>query len=74
MQVNLSEGEVSALLEALNYYIPQLRAEIGKTEKYDMREELKAQETALTALVAKLGGSISDTNTPGLGAKNPPWH
>lgn len=74
MQVNLNEGEVSALLEALNYYIPQLRAEIGKTENYDMREELKAQETALTALVAKLGGSISDTNTPGLGAKNPPWH
>lgn len=73
MQVNLSEDEVSALLAALNFYIPELREEIGKTENYDMRESLKAQEQALTALVSKLGGSISDTNSPDLGAKNPPW-
>ncbi len=73
MQVNLNEGEVSALLTALNWYIPELREEIGKTEDYDMREQLKAQETALTGLIAKLGGSIADTNEPGLGVDNPPW-
>jgi hypothetical protein len=73
MQVSLTENETSALLTALGYYIPQLREEIGKTENYDMRESLKAQEAALTALVAKLGGSISDSNSPDLGANNPPW-
>ena len=73
MQLDLNEDEASALVDALNYYIPQLREEIGKTENYDMREDLKAQEGTLTALIAKLGGSISTTNRPDLGAKNPPW-
>ena len=73
MQVNLEESEVSAMLDALSSYIPQLREEIGKTENYDMRQDLKAQEAALTGLVAKLGGSIANTNSPNLGAKNPPW-
>lgn len=73
MQVNLEESEVSAMLDALSSYIPQLREEIGKTENYDMRQDLKAQEAALTGLVAKLGGSIANTNSPDLGAKNPPW-
>ena len=71
MQVNLDQNEVTALLEALNFYIPQLREEIGKTENYDMREALKTQEAALTGLVAKLGGSLPDGSH--LGANNPPW-
>jgi hypothetical protein len=73
MQANLDEGEVSALLTALNYYLPQLREEIGRTENYDMREQLKSQEQVMTALIAKLGGSIADTSGPNLGANNPPW-
>lgn len=73
MQVNLDENEISAVLDALSSYIPQLREEIGKTENYDMRQDLKAQEAALTGLVSKLGGSIANTNNPNLGAKNPPW-
>jgi hypothetical protein len=73
MQLNLDENEVSALLEALSQYIPQLREEIGSTENYDMRQSLHAQVAALTGLVSKLGGSISTTNMPDLGADNPPW-
>lgn len=73
MQVSLQDNEVSALVEALNWYIPQLREEIGRTEDYNMRESLKAQEAGLTSALAKLGGSISDTNAPHLGANNPPW-
>lgn len=73
MQVNLDEAEIAALLDALNSYIPQLREEIGKTENYDMRMQLHAQEQALTGLLAKLGGSISTTNIPDIGADNPPW-
>jgi hypothetical protein len=73
MQLNLQADEVSALLRALYGYIPQLREEIGSTENYDMREGLKAQEASLTALVAKLGGSIAETNLSDIGADNPPW-
>lgn len=73
MQVTLNENEVSAVLEALNWYLPNLREEIGKTEDYDWRQSLHAQEEALTGMVAKLGGSIATTNTPDIGADNPPW-
>lgn len=73
MQVTLDSNEVSAVLDALNTYIPQLREEIGKTENYDMREDLKAQAQALTSLVGKLGGTLTGGDTPNLGAKNPPW-
>ncbi len=73
MQLDLNPHEISALLDALSSYIPQLREEIGKTENYDMREDLKNHEAALTGLLSKLGGSISSTLSPELGAKNPPW-
>ncbi len=73
MQLNLQDNEANALLQALYWYIPQLREEIGSTEDYDMREGLKAQEAALTGLVAQLGGSIAETNLPDIGADNPPW-
>jgi hypothetical protein len=73
MQVNLEANEVAALLNVLNSYIPQLREEIGKTEKYDMREELKAQEQTLIGIVTRLGGSMAGGSGSNLGAKNPPW-
>ncbi|MEA2573464.1 MAG: hypothetical protein QOH93_762 [Chloroflexia bacterium] len=73
MHLDLQADEVSALLQALYWYIPELREEIGSTEDYDMREGLKAQEASLTSLVAKLGGSIAETNLPDIGADNPPW-
>jgi hypothetical protein len=73
MQVNLEQNEVTALIGALNYYIPQLREEIGKTENYDMRESLKAEEAALNSVLTKVGGSISGTGMSDIGAKNPPW-
>jgi hypothetical protein len=72
MDVKLTDNEVTALLEALNSYVPQLREEIGKTENYDMREELKAQEAVLNSVIAKLGGSVTGGGS-NLGANNPPW-
>ena len=73
MHVDLTEDEVADLLAALDQYIPSLREEIGKTEDYDYREALKAQEANLRRVVTKLGGSGSSQNTPNLGANNPPW-
>lgn len=73
MQLNLNDDEVSAILASLDYYLPQLREEIGKTENYDMRKELQAQEAALNSAITKLGGSVAGTDSPNVGAKNPPW-
>lgn len=73
MNVTLEPDEINALIQALNYYIPQLREEIGSTERYDMRQEMHAQVKALTGFLSKIGGSIGDANLPEVGAKNPPW-
>lgn len=73
MQITLNDNEVSALLEALNSYLPNLRQEIGSTENYDWRQQMHAQEEALSGLVAKLGGSVASASTPDIGADNPPW-
>jgi hypothetical protein len=73
MQVTLTEAEIAALLKALNSYLPNLREEIGKTENYEWRQEMHAEAEALTGLIAKLGGSIADSNISDIGSKNPPW-
>ena len=73
MQINLEANEVAALLNVLSSYIPQLREEIGKTENYNMREELKAQEQTLNSLISRLGGALQGNEGTNLGVKNPPW-
>jgi hypothetical protein len=73
VQLNLDANEVAALLNVLNSYIPQLREEIGKTEKYEMREELKADEQTLVDIVTKLGGSVTGDGGSKLGTEYPPW-
>jgi hypothetical protein len=72
MQLNLDESEVAALLDVLSSYIPELREEIGKTEDYDMREDLKAQERKLIGIVTKLGGSATGGGSD-LGTGYRPW-
>ena len=73
MQVNLEANEVAAVIDALNSYLSDLRSEIGDTDNYDMQEALKAQQAALTSVITKLGGSVSDPEESDLGANNPPW-
>ncbi len=73
MNVTLQPDEKDALIQALSYYIPQLREEIGSTENYDMRQDMHAQVVALTGLLTRIGGSIADTDMPNVGTKNPPW-
>jgi hypothetical protein len=73
MQINLEAKEVTALLSVLDSYIPQLREEISKTDNYDMRQDLNAQEQTLSSLVTKLGGKVSSLDDSDLGVENPPW-
>jgi hypothetical protein len=72
MQLNLDENEVAALLNVLSSYIPELREEIGKTESYDMREDLKAQKQILNGIVTKLEASSTGGREPNLGTEHPP--
>ncbi|HST04657.1 MAG TPA: hypothetical protein VLQ48_07975 [Chloroflexia bacterium] len=72
MQLNLDDDEVAALLNVLSSYIPELREEIGKTESYDMREDLKAQKQTLNGIVTKLEASATGGREPNVGTEHPP--
>ena len=54
MNLELTDKEKNALLEVLNDYIPELRGEIASGGKHDFKEELKAEEAVLKAIVEKL--------------------
>lgn len=55
MELSLESGEVTLLRQLLEHDLGDLRMEIGKTENYDMRQDLKQREATLRALIEKLG-------------------
>ncbi len=54
MQIALNDEERQTLIEILNETLPNLRAEVYRTENYDYREELKQRETIIKQLIARL--------------------
>ena len=56
MQLILDTAETDLLLNVLNRFVADLREEIGKTENYDMRQDLKAREVTLKGMIQRLAG------------------
>ncbi len=54
MQLELSEEETRAVINALESYLGNLRAEIAGTEKHEWRVALHAEEEALKRVMARL--------------------
>jgi hypothetical protein len=54
MQLSLTDDEAVLLQHVLNRYLPSLREEVYKTENYEMRQELKADEALLKELIGRL--------------------
>ncbi len=52
--MRLSTDEIDALVGVLDYYIPDLHAEIARSEGGPWREEMRTQEARLTGLRQKL--------------------
>jgi hypothetical protein len=52
--VRVSRQEIDALVGVLDYYIPDLHAEIARTEHADLRRRLRAQEAQLCGLRQRL--------------------
>ncbi len=50
MQITLEQPEAALLQQILENHLGDLRMEIGKTENYDMRQDLKQREATLRAL------------------------
>lgn len=54
MTLTLTAEEAAMLREVLTTYLGDLRMEIGKTERYEARQELHAREDALKQIIGKL--------------------
>ena len=54
MEITLSLDEAGVVREVLEQYLSDLRAEIGKTESYDMRQELHQRERIVSAVISRL--------------------
>lgn len=52
--VRVTRQEIDALVAVLDYYIPDLHAEISRTEQRELRQRLRAQEAHLTGLRERL--------------------
>ena len=51
----LSASERAALRSAMESYVTELRSEIGHTERYELREELKSRRLLLEGVLRRLG-------------------
>jgi|GEM_PF-2654953 len=65
VQLTLDETDTELLRQVLTRAISSTREEVGKTENYVMRQELKDDEARLKALLERLKGTgepLSGTN------------
>jgi len=53
--LTLSASERAALRSAMESYVTELRSEIGHTERYELREELKSRRMLLEGVLRRLG-------------------
>lgn len=55
MDLTIDAEEVGVLRRVLDHYLREIREEIGKTENFDYRQELKRDEEIVKALIARVG-------------------
>jgi hypothetical protein len=51
--LKLTQDEAGVLARVLKNYLPDLREEVYKTENFEWRESLKAEEEVLKSLIAR---------------------
>jgi hypothetical protein len=54
MQINLDATEAELLRSILEQHLGDLRMEIGKTENFEMRNDLKRNEDTLNQILGRL--------------------
>lgn len=55
MDLTLQPNEAALVRRILANYLSDLRAEVYKTENFELRQELKADETAIRSIIERLG-------------------
>ena len=64
MELKLDQPEAALLIDILESHLGDLRMEIGKTENFDMRNDLKHDEEMLKAMIARLKATASLPSAP----------
>ena len=54
MELTLTAEGAALLEEALDEYLSELRAEIARTDAYDLRQQLKRKETFLLKILQQI--------------------
>jgi uncharacterized small protein (DUF1192 family) len=58
MSIDLTGAERDLLLELLREELGRLKAEINRTETMSFKDELKARETTLSAVIGRLEATV----------------
>ena len=53
--LTLSASEWAALRSAMESYVTELRSKIGRTERYELRQQLKSRRMLLEGVLRRLG-------------------
>jgi hypothetical protein len=61
MDLTLTNDEAALVRNVFERHLSRLREEIGKTENYNMRQDLKGDEATLKALIQRLEGASART-------------
>lgn len=56
LQLELNDQEQTALTEALQSFLSELRTEVSHTDRQAYRQQLKDQEQVIKGIVTRLGG------------------
>ena len=64
MELKLDQPEADLLIDILESHLGDLRMEIGKTENFDMRNDLKHDEEMLKSMIARLKATASLPTAP----------
>jgi hypothetical protein len=59
MELQLQTAEATLLRNILERYLGDFRMEIGKTENFKMRNDMKADEATLVGILGQLGVTVS---------------
>jgi hypothetical protein len=54
MELTLDTKDTEVLKQVLDFYLPQLRGEVFKTENFELRQALKAREEVVKSLIERV--------------------
>lgn len=54
MQIEFDQPDIELLRRVLDHYLGNLRMEIGRTDDYEFRQSLHAEEDRLKGIIARI--------------------